>query len=138
MPTSRQEEDELRLATLRNDQRVREQGSTMFDHARAALDDEAGGRYARTTPATVVGSQPFVRYPQLPSGPWSGSDPVGQEPPLGHRVDQMPGLEPPAVSSPWPAVAAQAGAPASDDPSPSPVDDVEHDAGAPFSNTGEA
>jgi hypothetical protein len=59
--------------------------------------DDAGGRFAAVNAATIVGSEPAVKYPQLPSSsPWHGSDPVPDEPPLGYRIDAMPELENPA------------------------------------------
>jgi hypothetical protein len=142
MTTSAQDERKERRETLLQDEDLRRrqelkrqnEGTTFLAQTHVDID---GGRFAATNAATIIGQNSPPKYPQLPSSsPWSGADPVPDEPPLGHRVDRMPGLEPPAVCSPWPAAAAQAGAPASDDPSPSPVDDVEHDAGAPFSNEG--
>jgi hypothetical protein len=73
-------------------------GGTFFSHTHA--DDEAGGRFQKVNAATVIGSTPLPKYPELPSGPWSGSDPVGQEPPLGYSVDAMPPLEYALAESP--------------------------------------
>jgi hypothetical protein len=119
--TSNQDDQADRKATFENDRRVREQGSTLHDHARASIDDEAGGRFAKVSPSTVIGSTPLPRYPQLPSGPWSGEDLVGTEPPLGFRVDDMVPLE----RAPVPPVAAsEATGPTADAPVPSPCGDA--------------
>jgi hypothetical protein len=91
--------------------REKERASTMFDHARAAADDELGGRFARHQPQIVVGSSPVI-YPKLPaSSPWSGPDLVGDEPPLGYSIDD---LEHPGLPLP---VEAQAGPTPADAPS---------------------
>ena len=108
---SSQEEQAEREATMRNDASVREQqmqrdaeqrrilreGTTFYQHAQSAANDEAGGRFAGVNPATVVGSEPAVKYPQLPaSSPWSGAQPEpGIEPPLGF---ENPAIEPSAVT----------------------------------------
>jgi len=92
MTTSEQEERKLRREVFENDRKVREQQSaTMLDHARSTADDDRGGRYANVEGKHhVVGSTPVPRYPQLPSGPWSGVQPEpGPEPPLGFAIDQQ-------------------------------------------------
>ena len=66
---------------------LREQASTFLDHARAAADDEAGGRFARIQPQSVIGSTPIPQYPQ--AGTPFQSDPCGLEPPLGYRIDDL-------------------------------------------------
>ena len=71
---------------------LREQASTFLDHARAAADDEAGGRFARVQPQSVIGSTPIPQYPQ--AGTPFQSDPCGLEPPLGIAIDAMPEHEP--------------------------------------------
>jgi hypothetical protein len=65
--------------------RDQERASTMFEHARAAVDDEAGGRFARVNPTTVIGATPVPRYPQ--AGTPFQSDPCGVEPPLGSDIN---------------------------------------------------
>src|SRR5262245_56186534 len=128
---SRQEDQAEREAVLRNDARVREQGSTYL----AQTHSDVGGRFSAVGAQTVVGAEPFPRYPALPSGPWSGEDPCGTEPPLGYRIDAMPELETPTVVSSAPPV-GQLGEPTRDAPSstaPS-VGDVEHALGSPPSN----
>ena len=79
-------------------QKVREERlarNTYLSHA-SDVELELGGRYAKVLPTTVVGSEPTVAYPKLPSGPWSADDGVGTEPPidgtgdgnrLGYRID---------------------------------------------------
>ena len=80
MLSSQQERIE-RIETLENDrlvreaeqQRIQREGTTMYQHAQSAVNDEAGGRFASVNPTTVVGAQPLPSYPQLPSSsPWSG------------------------------------------------------------------
>jgi hypothetical protein len=88
------EDDKLRRETLANDRKLRERGSTFHDHAHAALNDEAGGRYARTSPAVMIGStpRPYGSLPPMPAGnPWSGPD-ARIEPPTGvpHRFHASP------------------------------------------------
>jgi hypothetical protein len=133
MSTSKQDDDKERREVLENDRHVHEQerAATMHGHAIASADDEAGGRFARVNPTMVVGSTPGPSYPVLPaSSPWHGPDPVGLEPPLGYRIDD---LEHGGVAS---APEAQAG-PASDAPSPLKVEgDVPRGVG-PLSPTGE-
>jgi hypothetical protein len=73
--------------------RLREQdSSTLHQHGQSAADEISQGRFAATGAPTVIGSEPTVRYPELPSDPWSGTDPVPDEPPLGYRIDAMPEL----------------------------------------------
>jgi hypothetical protein len=93
MATSDQEDQAERRRVLR------EQASSYLDHARGAADDEAGGRFARVQPQSVIGSTPIPQYPQ--AGTPFQSDPCGLEPPLGYRIDD---LASPAGSSLSPAV----------------------------------
>jgi hypothetical protein len=127
---SKQEEQIEREAVQENDRRVREQQqtSTNLDHARAAANDTAGGRYAGVSPTTVVGTEPGVKYPQLPaSSPWSGSQPEpGIEPPLGFDNPALDESSAGATSSPADTGGAEA-------PSFS-ASDVEH-AAPPSSST---
>jgi len=134
---SKQEEEQERRETLENDRLVLEQrrGSTLHQHGLAAANDTAGGRFAATGAAHVVGSTPTMQYPAAAA---HQRDPVGVEPPLGIDINAMPeSLDPSAVSMSFPAVEAT-GAPAAEVAPPSdcrspPVaaDGVEPRAGAP-------
>jgi hypothetical protein len=76
-------------------------GSTFFAHTDIEL--QIGGRYGAALPTThVVGSTAVPNYPAA-SAPFQ-RDPVGLEPPLSYRVDELPEPEPASPSS----VAAQA------------------------------
>jgi hypothetical protein len=94
MTTSDQEEEQAerrRVLVQDADLRRQQQASTFL--AQTHIDD-AGGRFAAVNAAIIVGSEPVVKYPQLPeNNPWR-SDPVPDEPPLGYRIDAMPELEP--------------------------------------------
>ena len=96
-----------RKAIVKND--------TLFARQQNTIDD-AGGRYAKLTPSNVTGSTPSPQYPQIPSGPWSGDDPVPNEEPLGFSVDAMeplePTPEPPEVNPSPPTVEVGVGEPA--------------------------
>jgi hypothetical protein len=130
MVTSAMEDDKLRREVLENDRKVREQqqAGTFFSHTHP--EDEVGGRFARVSPMTIVGATPIPKYPQLPSGPWSGSDPVGQEPPTGVAIDYMRPLEPSMVG----ASSVEATGPTSADaPSPSSLGDEQRDDVGPSS-----
>jgi hypothetical protein len=85
-----------RRSTLENDQRVREQaqGTTMSAFAQA--ESKIPGRFEAIAAAHVVGStpDPAQAYPAA-SAPFQ-ADPVGTEPPLGFRIDEMP-IEPSAL-----------------------------------------
>jgi hypothetical protein len=60
--------------------------STYVGRAEAEAD-EAGGRYAKLKPSTVVGSSATPQYPRQPEeGPWT-ADPVPPEPLLGVDVN---------------------------------------------------
>jgi hypothetical protein len=114
-------EDEVSQAEKRRI--IREQATTMFQHAQSHANDEAGGRFAAINPTTVTGATSAVKYPQLPSSsPWGGSQPEpGTEPPTGYAIDDMSGLENPADVSVSPS-AEPGGAAAA----PSAPPDVEH------------
>ena len=54
---------------------------------RAAADANlAGGRFKKQNATEVVG---VPVYPPIPSRPWSGADPVPDEPPLGFDINQV-------------------------------------------------
>jgi hypothetical protein len=72
-------------------------GTTFLAHAQASADDTSGGRFGGVNKTVVVGADPIPRYPALPSGPWSGSDPVPDEPSLGYDINQ---LDPSALRDP--------------------------------------
>jgi hypothetical protein len=99
MTTSDQEDQAERRRILR------EQGATFLDHARAAADEEAQGRFQKVNATTVIGSTP-IQYPPLPaSSPWHGRDPVPDEPALGYSVDALDPASPTGVSAVFPPVA---------------------------------
>jgi len=110
--------------------------ATMHEFAVSEASLDTGRYSAAMGKPTVVGSTSGVQYPQLPSSsPWSGSDPVGQEPPLGFSVND---LEPSMAAPP----VVEVGAPAADEAPPLAVqapplaaDDVETGTGAPPSCT---
>jgi hypothetical protein len=79
-------------------------------------DLDVGGRFAKQEGARpqVIGTDPIPKYPQLPSGPWSGDDPVPDEPPLGYRIDEMIPLESPTGVQPLSASVATDGPPANE------------------------
>jgi hypothetical protein len=89
---SRQEEDQLRRETLRNDLKLRqqqEQGSTFAQFAQADANIDRG-RFTAHERSTVIGSTPT---PDYPAGPAWCADPGAQllEPPLSYYD---PALEP--------------------------------------------
>ena len=86
-----------RREVLRNDTYFARQSNTA---------DDAGGRFAKLTPATITGSTPSPQYPQLPaSSPWSGGFDQNMELVLGFSVDAMPH----EIQEPTPSVASSAG-----------------------------
>jgi hypothetical protein len=63
--------------------------STYRAHAEANADLELGGRFAKLTKATVVGTSP-IQYPRLPlNSPANQAAMTGQEPPLGYDINAM-------------------------------------------------
>jgi hypothetical protein len=147
MTTEFQREQQDRRRVLRDDARLREQqtkdqSGTFLSHTHI---DDAGGRFAAVNAASVVGAEPLVTYPQLPSSsPWAGPDPVPDEPPLGYEVNRLTDheLEPSMTSSTVDAQAGGAEAPSPSPgsmsenaaPSPSP-DQPEHTHGPPMAGT---
>jgi hypothetical protein len=85
--TTEAEEQAERREVLRNDQRVREQGSTYYGHTHSDL----GGRFALAQGREqIIGESPTPIYPALPaSSPWAGPDLVGKEPPVGYSVNAL-------------------------------------------------
>ena len=76
-----------RREVLRND--------TLFSRQQHTPDD-AGGRYAKLTPATITGSTPSPQYPKQPANSFWSHDPVAATPPLGFSVDAMEPVGTPA------------------------------------------
>jgi hypothetical protein len=62
--------------------------STYQNFAQSDASLENQGRFAKAQ--HISGTQPTTQYPRLPSGPWSGPDPSGLEPPLGIDVSEAP------------------------------------------------
>ncbi len=79
-PYENETSQKLRREMLRNDR------STLLDHARAHADDAAGGRFKKEMATEVTG---VPQYPRLPATSPFASDPVPPEEPLGFSVDDM-------------------------------------------------
>jgi hypothetical protein len=103
MTTSDQEEQAERRRVLLQDadlrqqqqeQAQREQVSTFFSHTHAD-EINGGGRFAAVSPASIVGSEPAVKYPAA-SPSWQIQLP--DEPPLS--AYENPALEDPTGVSP--------------------------------------
>jgi hypothetical protein len=140
-PTEYQREQQERHEVLRSEQRLREADQRTKDRSGTYLSqthiDDAGGRFKAVNSATVVGAEPLVKYPQLPSSsPWSGAQPEpGIGPPLGYEINRLTPyeLEPSMVSvSPVEAQAGPADAPSTGFHSPGSMS--EHTAGPPTSS----
>jgi len=59
---------------------------TYYSVAQGSIDDDRGGRYAVTTPTSVVGAPP-IQYPKQPEGsPWA-NEPIGPEPFIDGRAE---------------------------------------------------
>jgi hypothetical protein len=97
MVTEAQREQQERREVMKQDLDVRRQqreeraqGSTYLDHHHSEL----GGRFGVIETETITG-RPSPQPPPLPpTSPWSGTDPVGIEPPLGYEIDAMPPIDP--------------------------------------------
>jgi hypothetical protein len=129
MVTEHQREQIEREETLRNDLDVKrqqeQQSNTM--HGRAVAEASLDlGRFTAVNSATVVGSEPAVRYPAAAA---HQADPCGTEPPLGFSVND---LEPSMAVPPVVEDGAPAGATASLENLPPSQGEVS-DAGAPSS-----
>jgi hypothetical protein len=84
-PYSNEATQAERKAIVKNDSYFARQSHTV---------DDAGGRYAKLTPATITGATPSPQYPSLPaSSPWSSGFDTNVEPELGFAVDGMPANE---------------------------------------------
>jgi hypothetical protein len=76
-----------RRETLENDLQVlRQRGSTFHQHAVAQADEINQGRFRATGVPTVTGSTPIPNYPAAGA---HQSDPVGPEPALGLRLEEL-------------------------------------------------
>jgi hypothetical protein len=136
----RQDAD-LRKRQEEAERRAKEQSATFFSHTHTD-EISGGGRFAGTSPATVIGQDPQMKYPQLPSSsPWSGAQPEpGPEPPLSFDNPAIDGtsavpirpaeeLGAPAADE---ALASEGGRPSVGVQAPSPAGAVETaSAGAP-------
>lgn len=99
MTTEHQREQQERRETLENDRRVREQQhgmtepkTTFSTFAEAFATEDRQGRFRGQPSQYIVGSEPIVRYPELPETSPFHHDPVGQEPPLNFQ--ETSALEP--------------------------------------------
>jgi hypothetical protein len=70
------------------------EGSTFHQFANADAETDRG-RFTVTEKSTVVGAKAVPEYPRPPTGPWSGEDLVGTEPPTGYEIDAVEPLLPP-------------------------------------------
>ena len=64
----------------------KEEGSTYFAHTH---DETGGGRFGAISNPTINGSEPIVRYPELPASTSFHHDPVPAEPSLGVEIDRL-------------------------------------------------
>jgi hypothetical protein len=86
---SKQEEEQERRATIENDRLVREaehrriqrEGTTMYQHAQSAANDEAGGRFASVNPTRVIGATPNIAA-AYPAASTAHQTELPPEPPL--------------------------------------------------------
>jgi hypothetical protein len=120
---SKQEEEQERIETLRNDLLVRQQqqnASTFHQHAQAQALDTAGGRFAATGAPRVIGStpSPAAQYPAASAAHQTELPPVE---PLGYSVDAMPGDESESPTGVPPVTSPVDTGPASDGNAPSAV-----------------
>ena len=120
MPTDQEEQAEKRRV-LSQDADVRrrqqEQSGTFLSHTHI---DDAGGRFAAVNAAKIVGQSPATAA-AYPAASAAHQTELPPEPSLGFSVNEMPELEPSAVSISLPAVEQlddPAAAPSSDDGSP--------------------
>ena len=85
MTLSRQEEMEERKSVLRNEQRLRNPGTTLNQFAQSEAA-EARGRFTAHEKSTVVGASSIPKYPEGPA--WC-DDPTGIEPPLNLDINAL-------------------------------------------------
>jgi hypothetical protein len=88
MTPSAAKENRERAEIMKAEARMREQEPTTMHGFAMAEMAQSRGRFAEAEGKQhVVGSTPGPAYPRLPSGPWSGRDPVPDEPPLGSDIN---------------------------------------------------
>jgi hypothetical protein len=76
----------------RREEVQRDHRDTYHSRAQSALDDEAGGRFSKVTSNKLTGAEP-VRYPAVPSGPWSEGD-LGAPDPATDQFGDVNEMEP--------------------------------------------
>jgi hypothetical protein len=83
-------EDEISQVERRKVMAEELRHKTYMAHTDTFLDDDRGGRFSVTKPATIIGKGP-ISYPRLPeNSPWH-TNPLPPEPSLGYSVeDQEP------------------------------------------------
>jgi hypothetical protein len=86
-----QREQERRV--FADDQSLPRPGTTYNQFAQSDADIPRG-RFTEHERSTVVGAQPTINYPAAAA---HQHDPVGQEPALGYRIDEMPALDEPST-----------------------------------------
>ena len=100
MTTDQEEQAERRRVLLQDaDVRNQQQASSILDHAVAAANDTAGGRFAAVNAAKVVGQSPAIAA-SYPAASAAHQTELPPEPSLGFSIDEMPGLEPSMVDPP--------------------------------------
>ena len=104
---SKHEEQQERLDVLKNEQRLRNQGSTFSEFAQSDAATSRG-RYGAISSPQVVGQQAIPNYPAA----FLQHDPVPDEPSLGVNINEMPVCgEPHEQSPPKPSPCSEALAP---------------------------
>ena len=84
-----------RRRVLANDARVRNGDTgTYLSHTHS----EVGGRFALTDQQAITGAISPAPPPLPSSSPWTGRDPVPDEPPLGYRIDDLNSFDPESSS----------------------------------------
>jgi hypothetical protein len=117
MTTDQEEQAERRRVLLQDaDVRNQQQASSILDHAVAAANDTAGGRFAAVNAAKVVGQSPAIAA-SYPAASAAHQTELPPEPSLGFSIDEMPGLES-SAAPPVEATGDPADAPSGDDGSP--------------------
>jgi hypothetical protein len=107
------------LANLHSD-RMRDQRSTLLDHALASANDLGGGRFAAlgtlSRPVIVGSGSPVPQYPKQPdNSPWARQW-EGPEPPLGQDVNYVEPVEHTVLGEPGPTPGSQPVGPAREVP----------------------
>jgi hypothetical protein len=106
-----------RRRVLRNDESVRDQSrnaGTYLSHTHSEL----GGRFAVAEHQTITGVVSPAPPPLPANSPWAGADPVGDEPSLGYRIDDLNPFSDPESST---GVSAVSPPVATDDPAHAPL-----------------